>query len=78
MREEIIGRARLILGDCREVLPTLPKVDLVCTDPPYGINIAANPVRQRHEKLSWDAETPTQETLGLCVAAGDKAVRLRR
>ena len=24
-------------GDCREVLPELPKVDLVLTDPPYGI-----------------------------------------
>jgi site-specific DNA-methyltransferase (adenine-specific) len=23
-------------GDCREVLPTLPKVDMVLTDPPYG------------------------------------------
>lgn len=28
----------IILGDCREVLPTLPKVDLVLTDPPYGTN----------------------------------------
>ena len=27
-------------GDCREILPQLPKVDLVLTDPPYGINIA--------------------------------------
>lgn len=26
-------------GDCREVLPTLPKVDLVLTDPPYGIHL---------------------------------------
>ena len=26
-------------GDCREILPYLPKVDLVLTDPPYGINI---------------------------------------
>jgi site-specific DNA-methyltransferase (adenine-specific) len=26
-------------GDCREVLPTLPKVDLVLTDPPYGIDL---------------------------------------
>lgn len=34
-REEQIGRARLILGDCRDVLPTLQPVDLVCTDPPY-------------------------------------------
>ncbi len=24
-------------ADCREVLPSLPKVDLVLTDPPYGI-----------------------------------------
>ena len=37
MRKEIIGAATLYLGDCREVLPTLPKVDAVITDPPYGI-----------------------------------------
>jgi len=24
-------------GDCREILPYLPKVDLVLTDPPYGV-----------------------------------------
>lgn len=24
-------------GDCRGILPHLPKVDLVLTDPPYGI-----------------------------------------
>ena len=24
-------------ADCRDVLPLLPKVDLVLTDPPYGI-----------------------------------------
>lgn len=33
-REEIIGDCRLILGDCREVLPTLA-VDHVMSDPPY-------------------------------------------
>ena len=38
-REEIIGDCRLILGDCRDVLPTLPKVDAVVTDPPYGIGL---------------------------------------
>src|SRR5574343_1826058 len=32
-----IGNATLYLGDCREILPSLPKVDLVLTDPPYGI-----------------------------------------
>lgn len=33
----IIGDATLYLGDCREILPTLGKVDAVVTDPPYGI-----------------------------------------
>jgi tRNA G10 N-methylase Trm11 len=28
-------------GDCREILPQLDKVDLVLTDPPYGIGEAA-------------------------------------
>lgn len=33
----IIGNATLYLGDCRDILPTLPRVDAVVTDPPYGI-----------------------------------------
>jgi site-specific DNA-methyltransferase (adenine-specific)/modification methylase len=37
IREEIIGDARLILGDCRDILPTLGGVDAVVTDPPYGV-----------------------------------------
>jgi site-specific DNA-methyltransferase (adenine-specific) len=36
-RVEQIGRATLYLGDCREILPTLGKVDAVVTDPPYGM-----------------------------------------
>ena len=35
-RREVIGDAVLYLGDCLEILPTLPKVDAVITDPPYG------------------------------------------
>lgn len=31
-----IGPHRLILGDCREILPTLQGVDCVMSDPPYG------------------------------------------
>lgn len=38
MREETIGRARLILGDCRDVLPTLQGIAAVLTDPPFGID----------------------------------------
>jgi site-specific DNA-methyltransferase (adenine-specific) len=33
----VIGDAVLWHGDCREVLPTLPKHDLLLTDPPYGL-----------------------------------------
>lgn len=39
MRIETIGNATLYLGDCLEILPTLPKVDAVITDPPYGVNL---------------------------------------
>ena len=41
MRVEVIGNATLYLGDCRDILPTLGKVDAVVTDPPYGIGFAA-------------------------------------
>lgn len=36
-RVEHIGAATLYLGDCRDILPTLGKVDAVVTDPPYGL-----------------------------------------
>lgn len=37
-RREIIGPHTLYLGDCRDILPTLGKVDAVVTDPPFGID----------------------------------------
>lgn len=39
IRCEVIGNATLYLGDCMDVLPTLPKVDAVITDPPYGVEL---------------------------------------
>ena len=62
-----IGNATLYLGDCMDILPTLDKVDLLLTDPPYGIGIAANPVRQLHEKLDWDSSTPEKSLLDSCL-----------
>jgi len=35
-RKEVIGDAVLYLGDCLEIMPALPKVDVVITDPPYA------------------------------------------
>jgi DNA modification methylase len=35
--EKLAKGVELHLGDCREILPTLPRVDAVVTDPPYGV-----------------------------------------
>jgi site-specific DNA-methyltransferase (adenine-specific)/modification methylase len=37
-----IGNATLYHGDCLEILPTLPRVDAVVTDPPYGQSYKVN------------------------------------
>ena len=77
-REEILGdgQVRLLLGDCREILPTLGKVDACVTDPPYGIGFAAQPTKwqrragQRAE--AWD--DITIEGLAEIIARGTKQV----
>lgn len=35
------GNVRLYLGDCREVLPHVGKVDAVVTDPPFGVDYSS-------------------------------------
>jgi DNA modification methylase len=35
--------------------------ELAIVDPPYGIGISSNPVRQQHEKKQWDNEIPRAE-----------------
>lgn len=47
-------------GDCLEIIPTLPKVDIVLTDPPYGINYQSSRRIdwQRKEKIQGDNEFP--------------------
>lgn len=57
-RIERIGPHTLYLGDCREILPTLGPVAAVVTDPPYGIGIARNPIRQKHASQAWDDAVP--------------------
>lgn len=68
MRKEIIGNCTLYLGDCRDILTTLGKVDACVTDPPYGIGESGGACRTRgrpgyskHEKKSWDKERPERE-----------------
>lgn len=73
MRKEVIGAATLYLGDCRDILPTLPKVDAVITDPPYGIGEDGGRSRipkgrRNHrvlDKMGWDKDRPSREVFDL-------------
>ena len=53
----------LYLGDCIAALKALPdkSVDLVLTDPPYGLKISSNPFRQKFPRKDWDDFIPTKE-----------------
>lgn len=75
-----IGRATLYLGDCREILPAIGKVDAVVTDPPYGLGDkwqggAANTkarwkLNDGGSEMGWDAEAPTEIVCSLPDIAG--------
>ena len=74
MTEKVtIGNAELWLGDSSEVLPLLPTVDLILTDPPYGIGEAAGKNKSRNQLAkatdygddAWDNEPIPDWMLGL-------------
>jgi len=54
-------------GDCREILPMLPKFDLLLTDPPYGISVSHSMGRRKgdlpssYQKAEWDKSPPTKD-----------------
>jgi len=78
----IIGNATLYLGDCREILPTLPKVDAVITDPPYGIGASSKKFvngtsktnKDYYADVCWDTAPPSQEVIDALLAAGNEAI----
>ena len=83
MRVEQIGDATLYLGDCLEIMPTLPKVDAVVTDPPYGLGdkwLGGKAHTKTKWKLSdggenmgWDSST-SSEALTFIVNASQTAI----
>lgn len=50
-------------GDCREILPQLPKVDLVLTDPPYGVHLGIKPNNQRFDRKQYTIFEDTPENV---------------
>ena len=76
-----IGLATLYCGDCIEVLHDLPRVDLVCTDPPYGIDYgraggfsASHGWGQWRENVEWDSARPTPEYFAAVRNAGEEQI----
>ena len=76
-RKEVIGNAQLYLGDCRDILPTLGKVDAVITDPPYGVDLVARVTKHSNRVASVqytdDAEYVRSEIVPRLVMALDAA-----
>ena len=74
-RKEVIGDAVLLLGDCLEILPVLPKVDAVITDPNYGIEAnkagAHSSIRDNDAWPAgdWDKERPSPKVFSAILSA---------
>jgi DNA modification methylase len=68
----------LYCGDCLDVLPLLPKADLVIADPPYGIGESNTKAASRgklaaainYGDFDWDKEPATKEQIQATLAAG--------
>ena len=76
MNPVIIGNATLYLGDCRDILPTLPKVDACITDPPYGIGTGK--AKAAKHGLAWGEQewdrTTDPEGVALAIEKGDSCI----
>ena len=62
-------------GDCRDILPRLPKVDLVLTDPPYGIGYHSGHYKygNPHGTIVGDDAYPV-DILNECIKLATSAV----
>lgn len=80
MTEKVtIGNAELWHGDCREILPTLPRVDLILTDPPYGIGADSHQGKaengwKQYGQGGWDKDRPAAWLFGLMLEKGKTCV----
>lgn len=69
-------------GDCRDILPTLDPVDLVLTDPPYGIGEAAGKNKSRgllaaskdYGNAKWDDKPIDIDLIHLVLGAGNNTI----
>jgi site-specific DNA-methyltransferase (adenine-specific) len=69
-------------GDCRELLPSMPFVDLVLTDPPYGIGASGKKFingtsatkKDYYEDVCWDTAPPPKSVFDALLCAGKSLI----
>ena len=54
--EHLSDTVTLYLGDCREVFASLPPVDSVVSDPPYGMDFQSNHRGEKHDAIDGDSD----------------------
>lgn len=59
-------------GDCLEIMAYLPPVDMVLTDPPYGINWQSHHRHEKHQKIINDERLPI-EHINTAISLAKKA-----
>jgi len=68
-------------GDCRDILPLLDPVDLVMTDPPYGIgrdgskpSTSKHGGRKAYEFRGWDKSSPEFDLINAILRAAENQI----
>ena len=68
-------------GDCREIVPTLGRFDLLLTDPPYGIGehggarrTRGRPGYSKHANMGWDNARPDADVFSMILGTAPVAI----
>lgn len=82
MEKETIGNAELYCGDCAVILPQLEPMDLILTDPPYGIGVCGNEGgvtslksgSKDYGKQEWDNKPPQRWVIDMAITKGRQSI----
>lgn len=80
--EHLSDNVVLHLGDCLDILPGLPRVDAVVTDPPYGISVCGNEGgvtslssgAKNYGKQQWDHSPISAEQIDAILSASKNQI----
>jgi DNA modification methylase len=73
--EHLSDTVTLYLGDCREILPTLGKVDAVVTDPPYSEHVHSSQMRGAS---GWKGPIAVERDLGFASITAEHIAELAK